>query len=291
MIYDISIIIVNYKSWDPLTKCLDSILNEKKLNLQVIVLDNNSRDNKFDYFKSRYIDVEWFKNDKNLGFAKACNVGLKNVKSNWVLFLNPDTILTTNCLYNLFNKVKKTKNKIISIKQLNEKELDTYAYGLFLNLYSINGVFRYFYRIRHGLSRKLLSKKQSFSPDWVSGSFMLIRLKDFIKIGGWDEDYWMYYEDMDLCKRAKKINIKTKFYNSLYCYHFHGKSSRIDLKTKIKSKAQVIKSSLIFINKHYKGIYRKILTFLVYFSKVTELILLSPFVKDKRGVLKKILSL
>ena len=287
---DLSIIIVNYKSWHPLRKCLDSILNQNKLKAKILVFDNNSNDNIFNDFKKKYKSVEWFNNDKNLGFAKACNIGSKKVTSKWILFLNPDTLIPANCFENLINKVKDSKNEIISIKQLNEKGIDTHAYGIFLSLYSINGIFRFIYRLFSGSSKKANSAKLSFSPDWISGSFMLIKRKDFIKIGGWDENFWMYYEDMDICKRAKKIGISTKFYNDLYCYHFHGKSSRIDLETKIKSKSQVIKSSFIFINKHYHGFHRKSLYFLMFLSNSVELFLLSPFLKEKRGIFKKILG-
>ncbi len=287
---DFSIIIVNYKSWVPLTKCLDSILIQNIIMPKILVLDNNSNDDIFNDFKKKYKSVEWIKNDENLGFAKACNKGSKKVKSKWILFLNPDTLIPKNCFEKLTNKVKDSKNEIISIKQLNEKGIDTHAYGMFLNLYSINGIFRFIYRLFSGLSKKENNTKLSFSPDWISGSFMLIKSKDFIKIGGLDEKFWMYYEDMDLCKTAKKFGISTKFYNDLHCYHFHGKSSRIDLETKIKSKSEVIKSSFIFINKHYRGLHRKTLCFLLYLSNFIELFLLSPFLKEKRGVFKKIIG-
>ena len=287
---DLSIIIINYRSWVPLGKCLDSILNQNNFKAKILVLDNNSEDNIFNDFKKKYNSVEWFKNDENLGFAKACNIGSKKVNSKWILFLNPDTLIPQNCFENLANKVKDSENEIISIKQLNEKGIDTHAYGIFLNLYSLNGIFRFIYRLVYGLSKKANSAKLSFSPDWVSGSFMLIKKKDFIRIGGWDENFWMYYEDMDICKRAKKHGIATKFYNDLYCYHFHGKSSRIDLETKIKSKSQVIKSSFIFIKKHYHGLHGVALNFLLRLSILIELFLLSPFLKEKRGILNKILG-
>ena len=287
---DLSIIIINYRSWVPLGKCLDSILNQTNFKAKILVLDNNSDDNIFNDFKKKYNSVEWFKNDENLGFAKACNIGSKKVNSKWILFLNPDTLIPENCFENLANKVKDSENEIISIKQLNEKGIDTHAYGIFLNLYSLNGIFRFIYRLVYGLSKKANSAKLSFSPNWVSGSFMLIKRKDFIRIGGWDENFWMYYEDMDICKRAKKHGIATKFYNDLYCYHFHGKSSRIDLETKIKSKSQVIKSSFIFIKKHYHGLHGIALYFLLRLSILIELFLLSPFLKEKRGILNKILG-
>ena len=286
----ISIVIVNYKSWFHLSKCLDSILNQKNVKTEIIVVDNNSNDNKINEFKTKYISVKWIVNYENLGFSKACNIGASNIEHDWILFLNPDTVIPTKCFSLLMNKVNKIRNTIFSIKQLYDKNKDSYAYGNFLNIYTLNGIQRFFYRLFNGKTKNKLSRLTSFSPDWVSGSFLLIRKEDYIKIGGWDEEFWMYYEDMDICKRAKSFNMNTIFYNDLYCYHFHGKSSRKDFNTKIQSKVQVIKSSLIYINKHYNGIQAKILSFSILFSVFIELIIMSPFSKEKRNILKKILK-
>ena len=142
---NLSIVIVNYKSWTPLTMCLDSLLNQKKINPKIIVLDNNSDDTKFMEFKSKYKSIHWIKNQDNYGFSKACNIGSKIVKTEWILFLNPDALIPKDCLEKLMNKVSNEKNKIIGIKQLNEKDEDTYAYGNFLSYYSINGILRFIY--------------------------------------------------------------------------------------------------------------------------------------------------
>jgi GT2 family glycosyltransferase len=286
----ISIVIVNYKSWYHLSKCLDSILNQKNIQSDIIVVDNNSNDNSIDEFKTKYSTVKWIINSENLGFSRACNIGASNVKYDWILFLNPDTEIPENCFSSLMSKANKIYNTIYSIKQLNEKNKDSYAYGTFLNIYTLNGIQRFFYRLFNGKTKNKLSRLTSFSPDWVSGSFLLIRKEDYIKIGGWDEDFWMYYEDMDMCKRAKSFKINTIFYNDLYCYHFHGKSSRKDFKTKIESKVQVIKSSLTYINKHYNGVQAKILSFSILFSVFIELIIMYPFSKEKRNILKKFLK-
>ena len=287
---DLSIVIVNYKSWTPLTVCLDSLLNQKKIKPKIIVLDNNSDDNMFVDFKTKYKSIHWIKNQANYGFSKACNIGSKIVKTEWILFLNPDSLIPKDCLEKLMNKVSNKKNKIIGIKQLNEKDEDTFAYGNFLSYYSINGILRFTYRLLNNQTNKILSKKKSFSPDWISGSFILIKKKDFDKIGGWDEDFFMYYEDMDICKRAARFNIKTQFYNDLYCYHFHGKSSRVDYKTKVNSKTQVIKSSHIFIKKHFVGLNAKLISLLLFSSQIVELVVLSPFIKEKREILNKFIK-
>ena len=287
----LSIVIVNYKSWLPLTECLDSLLIQKNINPKIIVVDNDSQDNdELNKFESKYNSIVWKRNEKNFGFSKACNIGAKLATSKWILFLNPDTIIPKDCLIKLMNKVEPLENQIIGIKQINNEGKDTYAYGNFLNWYTINGIFRFFYRMLKNISKNKLKKKEFFSPDWISGSFVLLQKKDFDEIGGWDEDFFMYYEDMDICKRARILNIKTKFYNSIFCYHMHGKSSRFDYDIKVNSKAQVIKSSHIYIKKHYKGLSGNIISLILYMSQATELLILSIFIKEKRDILKKILG-
>jgi len=78
---NLSVIIVNYKSWTPLKICLDSLLNQKKIKPKIIVLDNNSDDNKFIDFKSKYKSINWIKNQENYGFSKACNIGSNIAKT------------------------------------------------------------------------------------------------------------------------------------------------------------------------------------------------------------------
>tara|TARA_A100001015_G_scaffold227046_1_gene256470 strand:- start:1995 stop:2324 length:330 start_codon:yes stop_codon:yes gene_type:complete len=95
----------------------------------------------------------------------------------------------------------------------------------------------------------------------------------------------MYYEDMDLCKRARNIGMEIILINSISCTHYHGKSSRINLKTTVKTKTHLIKSGIIFIDKHYSGLSQKILKFLFISSRVTEYLLMSPFSKLKRLLL------
>ena len=94
----LSIIIVNYKSWEHLGICLDSIQNQKKINPEIIVLDNNSNDSKIENYKSQYNYVKWIENPKNYGFSKACNIGASNATGKWLLFLNPDTKIPNDCL-------------------------------------------------------------------------------------------------------------------------------------------------------------------------------------------------
>ncbi|OUW76232.1 MAG: hypothetical protein CBD72_04465 [Flavobacteriaceae bacterium TMED212] len=282
---EISIIIVNYKSWSVLEKCIESISSQNIRNNEIIIVDNNSNDNTVKDFKIKYNKYKWIINNKNLGFSKACNLGAKAAKYEHYIFLNPDTELGINCLIQLKSKIINYPNSIISISQLDSSGNITFPYGKFLSIKTFNGIIRFMFRFLKFESRLKDHKKPLLRPDWVSGSFLSIDKKNFNKLGGWDEDYWMYYEDMDLCKRARNIGMEIILINSISCTHYHGKSSRINLKTTVKTKTHLIKSGIIFIDKHYSGLSQKILKFLFISSRVTEYLLMSPFSKLKRLLL------
>lgn len=282
---ELSIVIVNYKTWDKLAFCLDSILKQIEIEIQVIVVDNNSNDNKFFVFQQKYKWVTWIENSKNYGFAKACNIGIENAISKWYLFLNPDTILEPKSIHSLINYCnEKTEHRIIGIKQLNENKKNSNSYGLFLNFWSLSGLIRPLIRLKKG-SYKSINSKEIANPDWISGSFIMIRKKDFELINGWDESYWMYYEDMDLCKRAKKINLKVSLLNNWSCIHFHGASSRKNTKIKIITKSEVIVSSHIFLEKHSQKSYKFLIHLILILIQFTELSFQSIFSSTKRKIL------
>ena len=282
---ELSIVIVNYKTWDKLAFCLDSILKQIEIEIQVIVVDNNSNDNKFFVFQQKYKWVTWIENSKNYGFAKACNIGIENAKSKWYLFLNPDTILEPKSIHSLINYCnEKTEHRIIVIKQLNENKKNSNSYGLFLNFWSLSGLIRPLIRLKKG-SYKSINSKEIANPDWISGSFIMIRKEDFELINGWDESYWMYYEDMDLCKRAKKINLKVSLLNNWSCIHFHGASSRKNTKIKIITKSEVIVSSHIFLEKHSQKSYKFLIHLILILIQFTELSFQSIFSSSKRKIL------
>ena len=281
----LSIIIVNYKSWSVLEKCIESISSQKINSNEIIIVDNNSSDNFIKEFKKKYSEYKWIVNDKNLGFSKACNIGAKAAKYEQYIFLNPDTELGENCLIQLKSNIVNYPSSIISISQLDSNGNITFPYGKFLSIKTFNGTIRLLFRFLKFENRSEDNKKPLLRPDWVSGSFLSIDKKSFNKLGGWDEDYWMYYEDMDLCKRARNIGMEIILINSISCTHYHGKSSRINLKTTVKTKTHLIKSGIIFIDKHYSGLSQKILKFLFISSRVTEYLLMSPFSKLKRLLL------
>ena len=288
---ELSIIIVNYRSWDKLKFCLKSILTQKQINLKVIVVDNFSNDNKLNLFKENFKWVEWIISNENLGFAKACNLGATFANSKWILFLNPDTLLVENSLGSLLKYCDNNiEHKIIGIKQLDSKNRPSNSFGLFLNLWTSNGFFRIFSRIFKGQTYKKINSCSVSSPDWISGSFILLRIKDFQKLNGWNESYWMYFEDMDLCKRARNLNLKISLLNNWKCIHYHGGSSRKNKEILIKTKIEVIKSSHIYVDTHIPYFKSILIHFLMIIFKSIELIILTPFSSIKREIFKQCIS-
>lgn len=290
---NLSIIIVSYRCWDKLAICLDSISKQSLANLEVIVVDNHSNDGKAAAFMTNFPHVKFMLQNMNGGFAQACNKGASVAQGDGFLFLNPDTILLPNTLGPLLEQVNAHPDwKLTAIKQLDEKGRDTNPFGLFMRWWNIwppiRSIERFFKRNQYG--KKQLSAAAVSYPEWLSGSFILIRKQDFETIGGWDESFWMYSEDMDLSKRAYDLGWKRVLYNELSCVHSHGGSSRANPKVKAITKTAVIKSAYHYMQKHlrFPGKWIAIGTHILVIG--IELIVMFPFSSTKRNILLQLIK-
>ncbi|MDX5583432.1 MAG: glycosyltransferase family 2 protein [Aureibaculum sp.] len=255
---DISIIIVNYKSWAHLKQCLLSIIKivDKDLKFEVIIIDNDSNDDKLDKFSDQFPAFTFVLNTGNNGFSNGCNAGAKVAKGEFLLFLNPDTIISKKALKTLFNTAKRyPEYELISCNKTNSKgELEKVSKPLpsFITLF---GLTRSIYRL---FNKKLLLKSVSNEdnivfPNWLSGSLILMSKEWFYKLEGWNEDYWMYYEDVDISKRTIDLQGKIALAKDTSIIHNHGGASRINVKTTALTKSEVIISRHIYIRNHFKG--------------------------------------
>ena len=288
----ISIIIVNYRSWKRLDACLNSIALQLMDNIEVIVVDNNSNDDHAQAFIEAHPQVKFILQDINGGFAQACNKGAKEAKGGWLLFLNPDTILQANNLRSLLDKVATEPSwKLIGIKQLNDIGRDTHPHGLFLTWWNVLPSIRSIQQLLNPSKSKQRWSKDAISyPDWISGSFVLIRKIDFEELGGWDERFWMYYEDMDLSKRAADKGWLRVMYNELVCTHSHGGSSRINPETKAITKTAVILSAIKYLKKYNSPFYFALAMDMYVLSKIIDIMISYPFSATKRAMAKKLLK-
>tara|TARA_B110000914_G_scaffold180933_1_gene163284 strand:- start:1092 stop:2000 length:909 start_codon:yes stop_codon:yes gene_type:complete len=284
---DLSIVIVNYRCWDKLAVCLKSIKMQSVTIRKVIVVDNFSNDGELEIFSNKFNWVHFIKEQVNGGFSYGCNIGAQYANTKWILFLNPDTKIPKTCFENLIPFCDNNPDyRLISINQLGDQGKQTYPFGIFPNFLNVLPPIRSLERIlfRPSQSKKVISQNQISFPDWISGSFILIRNDDFTKIGEWDESFWMYYEDIDLCKRAQNNQMKCVMLNQWSCIHSHGGASRKNIDTRIKTKSEVIISSHKYAEKHFKGIGRFIAHILIFISSIIELFIFSLFSKVKRGM-------
>ena len=261
---DLSIIIVSYKGYERLRQCLDSLmkLSGTLFNSEVIVVNNCPGDDLFSSIASHYTGFRFVSNKINGGYAHGCNFGVSLASGSYILILNPDTVVTENALFELLSVARSNTSFIItSCRQVTETGKQSIAWGPFPELNSFTGFMRAL--CRTGYKNQIRHKEgfpaEIFFPDWISGSVVMISAENYKRIGGFDEDFWMYFEDVDLCRRVRNTGGDIAFCNHITIEHNHGGSSRINKKTSSVTKAEVVISRHIYINKHKKGIERFII--------------------------------
>tara|TARA_B100000212_G_scaffold321368_1_gene279868 strand:+ start:96 stop:1022 length:927 start_codon:yes stop_codon:yes gene_type:complete len=221
----LDVIIVNWNSGRFLSECINSILNSNHEDInKVIVIDNASEDGSSDHLPI-FDKLEIHKNRSNQGFAKACNQGTKYAVSENILFLNPDTKLFENTISGALEKFKQNINiGILGISLVDEKSNVVKTCSRFLSArrvfsHSI-GLTRLFKST--GMAMHDWDHKISGEVDQVMGAFFLTRKELFNDLQGFDETFFVYYEEMDFCFRAKLKGYKTFYEASVQAYHYGG---------------------------------------------------------------------
>jgi GT2 family glycosyltransferase len=262
---DLSIVIVSYKGWERLTKCLEALdsFTGKNFTTEVIIVDNRSDDETIIKIEEKFPKFRFIYNQVNGGYSNGCNLGSKSAAGEFLLILNPDTVASESEVEKLLNIAKQNPSYgVVSCRQINEKGKESIASGQFPHMLNLTGLQRALFGSR---KPEAGSQKPGIAfPDWISGSVVLMRKEIFREINGFDEDFWMYYEDVDLCRRVRNISLKVAFCGNITIEHNHGGSSRINLKTASLTKTEVHISRHLYISKHKSGLEKIcIQTFLV----------------------------
>ncbi len=252
---DLSIVIVSYKGWDRLVKCLEALdsFSGKSFSFEVIVVDNMSGEDTIFAIEKRFSKFIFIHNSINGGYANGCNRGASIAKGSYILLLNPDTVAAES---EIFRMIEVSRNNpqygLVSCRQVNERGKESVATGVFPAFFNLTGLQRAF--LRSLKKKEPLAEAGTSFPDWVSGSVMLLSMETFRQVGGLDEDFWMYFEDVDLCRRIRDINLEIAFCTEIKIEHNHGGSSRINLNTASLTKTEVHISRHIYISKHKSGV-------------------------------------
>jgi GT2 family glycosyltransferase len=262
----LSIVIVNFRSWRYLEKALHAMEPDFPEDWEVIVIDNESEAEPFYEFEARYPRVTFVANPQNSGFGFACNLGAARARGAELLFMNPDVVATCDDLRALMQEYADHPDvALLAPKQVNSSGRPQKVFDDFPGLLNQS-------RMLKALLRTLWPSRfpdphadyDSLTYcDWITGSCLLVSMKHFDAIGGWSEDYWMYVEDADLCRRAHDMGLRVAYAPNVQVEHAHGGSSRINVEVKAMTKLEVIISKHVYARKHFHGIRRWLMHMLI----------------------------
>jgi GT2 family glycosyltransferase len=257
----VSVIIVNYNGLKYLDDCFISIKkNLQNISYEIIVVDNLSTDESVEFIKKKYPEVILIESTINLGFGQGNNLGVKHAKGKLVLLLNNDTILL-NSLHETISFFMQNKAiGALGIKMLDANQNYLQSVGKFPNFINM-----LFFRKLFNNSKEFISgnfNNEVYFVDWITGAFMLINKETYTKINGFDPEYFMYVEDVDLCKKITNQNLKIAFYPSSEYIHFIGFNP--------KKNPLIIKGYQTYLKKHHTFLSRIILNCSLLINKAVK---------------------
>jgi GT2 family glycosyltransferase len=252
----IDIIIVNWNSGLQLRECLESIVaHGKDCVKEVIIVDNNSVDDSLETIESINLPISIIRNTINRGFAAACNQGASMASSNYLLFLNPDTRLFENSLSIPLAFMEQPENNevgIVGIQLIDENKQISQSCSRFPTM-------KIFLAHALGINRlPSLSHLSQLMIEWdhtstrqvdqVMGAFFLIRHSIFVSLSGFDERFFVYFEEVDLSLRAHQAGWRSVYLTDAQAFHAGGGTSR---QVKAKRLFYSLRSRLFYAFKHF----------------------------------------
>jgi GT2 family glycosyltransferase len=232
---EVSVIIVNYNVKDFLAQCLTSLnIALDGIESEIIIIDNDSKDGSKEYLTSRFPTPIYHWLNRNIGFGAANNIGINESKGKYILLLNPDTIIEKDTIRKMIAFMESEPNCGISgCRVLNadgsfqlacRRGLPT-PWASFCKLFGLQTIFpKSPLFARYNMTYK--SELETYDVDALIGAFMFCRSEALQQASGFDTDFFMYGEDLDLCHRVKKNGWAIRYYHEPTIIHFKGESSR-----------------------------------------------------------------
>lgn len=244
---DVSVVIVSFNTSQLLCKCVESVYqsNLKNLQIEVIVVDNNSTDDSELQIKSQFPQVKWLQQSYNSGFSRANNLGIETSKGKYLLFLNSDIVLNPNTISECFEHI--TANQyigVLSCRLLNDDgSVQRYESTIasFRKVIDNNLIINYFFPV------------SKFKQEAVMGSFMLIPKEVLNICGSFDPDFFFYSEEIELCNRIRNKNFDIQVLENVFAYH-KGSGSNTD-RTWSNRQAYLSQSLMFYKVKSLSGFY------------------------------------
>jgi len=223
---ELSILIVNFNGKDFLGPCFDSICKHVTVPYEIIVVDNASHDGSVEHVKEYYPAINLIVSDVNLGFAAGNNLAARSAKGNYLLLLNNDTLLLGDLKSAVALLSSDPSIGALGCMMRGRAKEYRYSTGHFpspLRLLFFSTIFNRSGPFKNGDFP--LGSDTLYDVDWVEGSFILTHSELWKSLGGMDEDYFMYGEDVDFCKRVNDSGFRVVYFPSLSFLHYGGYSS------------------------------------------------------------------
>jgi len=280
---ELSIIIVNYNTRDLLDDCLESLYAAERPSggMEIIVVDNASGDGSQAMVRKKYPDIHLIASQENLGFAAANNRGTAVAQGRYLLFLNSDTKVEPRALVEPLDYLKAhPQTGAITVHLVypdGRRDPDNHR-GFptpWNSLCHFSGLGRLFPRSPrlNGYFQAYRDFSQTHAIDVIAGSFMMMAAAVCRELGGWDETYFFYGEDIDLCYRLRQAGYVIIYYPHARVLHYKGASSglrkesadiaRPPKATRVKVAQESVRAMRLFYEKFYSQKYPRWLTALV----------------------------
>lgn len=279
----LSVVIVSYNAAPFLELCLQSVLKASAdISSEIIVVDNHSTDGTCKMVSSNFKSVKLIKNDENLGFAIANNLGVLKAQGDYVLILNPDTVVAEDTFTNCLNFAKSTQN----LGALGVKLIDGKGYFLPESKRNLPTPLVTFFKMLGINSKKYAYYASQVLEDDTAkvavlvGAFMFLKRDTYLAVKGFDADYFMYGEDIDLSYKLSKKGFQNYYLGSESVIHFKGESTQKN----VKYLKYFYKAMFIFYKKHLKQNF----VFELFLELGMVLWFVLKFVQIKGGFPKKI---
>ncbi len=274
---EVSVIIVSWNTKEILRECLESVYRETNdIELEVILIDNASTDGSAEMVQQEFPQVVLICNSKNRGFAAANNQGIEVAKGRFVLLLNPDTVVLDRAIQKTIAFADEhPRAGAVGIRNTHangDLQKNCFRYASVLNLLiSTFGLHRLFSRSKFFGRERMLwwDYADSRKVDVVAGCYMLVRKEVIDQIGGLDETYFMYGEEMDWCWRMQNAGWEVWFYCGATIIHYGGMSSA---QNPAEMQCEAQRSLLYFIQKRQGKLGRAVCRGLLMLSGAFRLV-------------------
>ena len=273
---DLSIIIVNYNVKEFLLNLLDSIrIASINISVETIVVDNASDDGSVEILRNRFPGVKLIANKINVGFGAANNQAMKIAGGKYFMLINPDTIVREDTFIKMIDFFEHSPQAgIAGCKVLNPDGTLQLACrrsfpGPWVSFTKVTGLSKLFAKSRIFARYNLtyLNENETYDVDAVSGAFLMLRKDVYEKVGGFDEQFFMYGEDLDLCYRVQKSNFKVFYVHSTEIIHYKGESTK---RSSLDETKVFYNAMHLFVRKHFSSSFlvESILQFAIIFRKL-----------------------